>query len=413
MFVSRSPYLVWQAATLVNDRSQPRNVVQWNANRIGLAVVAAFSVFYAVLAVRFTLVPTGDGLRNASGGVIGNDFLFFYTASKVLLAGDAAMVFDQTRFFALQQQIGGQPIQFPWAYPPHFLIFLAPLAWMPFIPALFVWLTATTAPFVFIIRRYSALPLLTIPFLPPIVHNLISGQNGALTASLAAGGMAALAVRRSWLAGILFGCLAYKPQTFVLAPICLLACRDLRAFGGLMITATGLPLLALAAFGTDIWASFFEQLPRQMSYVTSGRMPTDRFATVFIFLFSATGDETLARVGQAISTMAALTLVYACWRRSKDFYARALAFCVALPLATPYLYEYDFALWSLPAALLATKLWRGEAGGVQWIALIVLMWLPPVIFWSSLAGLNYSVLGVLALVPFAFAAAPRVVPGTV
>ena len=57
-------------------------------------------------------------------------------------------------------------------------------------------------------------------------------------------------------------------------------------------------------------------------------------------------------------------------------HAKTLAFAVALPLATPYLYEYDFALWSLPAAMLAMRFWRGEAGGAWWLAFVILAFLP-------------------------------------
>ena len=103
----------------------------------------------------------------------------------------------------------------------------------------------------------------------------------------------ALAAGRSLLAGLLFGCLAYKPQVFVLAPICLLACRDLRALIGLAITGLGLPLAGLVAFGLDIWLKFIEHLPEQMSYVTSGRMPRERFATVCRQAVTATEKVTV------------------------------------------------------------------------------------------------------------------------
>ena len=141
-----------------------------------------------------------------------------------------------------------------------------------------------------------------------------------------------------------------------------------------------------------------------MSYVTSGRMPRERFATVFITLLDFTGHETFAKAGQGISTLAAWAFVYWCWRRTRDVFARALAFCVALPLATPYLYEYDFALWSLPAAFLGMKIWRGEADWRDWGAFVVLAFLPTLIWIVSLAKMNVTVLPVLALVPFAAAA---------
>ncbi len=380
-------------------RAADASGISWTAPRIALMACASLAIFYTVLAIRFTLVPTGDGVHNASGGVLGNDFLFFYSASKLVLAGTPQMVFDQARFFDLQESIAGQRLQFPWAYPPHLLLLIAPLALLSYIPALFAWLAVTTAPLILLIRKLSGAPLLAALILPPLIQNTISGQNGALTASLAAGAIAALAARRNFLGGLLFGCLVYKPQVFVLAPICLLACRSPRAFAGLAVSGLGLPLAGLLLFGPDMWRMFFEHLPDQMSYVVSGRMPRKRFATIFIFLLDTTASETIARIGQGISTLAAWAMVYACWRRSGDVFVRAFAFCVALPLSTPYLYEYDFALWSLPAAFLAMRIWRGQGGAGDWAAFLILSFLPPGIWISSLVGLNFAVIGILALVP--------------
>jgi hypothetical protein len=323
----------------------------------------------------------------------------------MFLAGEPLAVFDQERLFALEESIAGQRLQFPWAYPPHLLLALAPLALLSYIPALYAWLAATTAPIVWLIRRLSGAPVLAILILPPLVQNAISGQNGALTATLVAGGLAAMAAGRPLLSGLLFGCLVYKPQVFVLAPICLIACRAPRAFAGLAITGIGLPLLGLIAFGPEMWRMFFEHLPDQLSYVTSGRMPRDRFATIYVALQNLGAGETLAKAGQAVSTLAAWGLVYWCWRRTGDVCVRAFALCVAMPLASPYMFDYDLALWSLPAAMLAMRIWRGEGGARDWIPFLILAFLPPLIWMGSLAKVNYGVVAVLALVPFVAARA--------
>ncbi len=391
------------AGRMTSSNSGGEIAIEWRAPRVALVLCASVWLFYAILAAWLTLTPTGKGLTNAAGGVLGNDFLFFYSASKMLLAGDPIAVFDQDRFFALQESIAGQRLQFPWAYPPHLLLLVAPLALVPYVGALYAWLVATTAPVVWLIRRLSGAPFLVALILPPLAQNASSGQNGALTASLAAGGLAAIAAGRPLLSGLLFGCLLYKPQVFVLAPICLLACREPRAFAGFAITGLGLPLLGLVVFGPEMWRMFFEHLPDQMSYVTSGRMPRDRFATVYVALQNIGAGETFAKAGQGVSTLAAWALVYWCWRRTRDVLARAFAFCVAMPLSSPYMFEYDLALWSLPAAMLATRVWNGESRLREWIPLLILAFLPPLIWMGSLAKTNFGVVAILALAPFVIA----------
>ena len=66
-------------------------------------------------------------------------------------------------------------------------------------------------------------------------------------------------------------------------------------------------------------------------------------------------------------------------------------------MATPYLYEYDLALWSLPAAVLGARLWNGEGRGLDWPAFLLLALLPPAIFYMGTFVVNVSVVGVLAL----------------
>jgi hypothetical protein len=381
-----------------------RPTIEWTPARLGLVAVAIVAIIYALISIRFTLVPTGERVSNAAGGVLGNDFMIFYSSSKIVLEGEPANVFDQDVFFALQDSISGKSLHFPFGYPPHVLLLLAPLALVPYIAALYGWLAFVAVPFVALARRMSGTPWLALLVMPPIVQNMISGQNGAFTAALIAGGVAAIATGRSFLAGLLFGCLAYKPQVLVLAPICLLACRDWRAFQGLVVTGLGLPLLGLAVFGFDIWRQFVEHLPEHMAYVTSGRLPRDRFATTFISLLELTGSENVARAGQAVSTLCAWGLVYWSWRKTSDVFARVLAFAVAMPLATPYIYDYDLALWALPAAFLGMRLWRGQVGGAWWLAFLLLTFLPSLIWIVSTTKHNVTVLPVLALAPFVIAA---------
>ena len=66
--------------------------------------------------------------------------------------------------------------------------------------------------------------LLVAAAFPAVLVNIGHGQNGFLTAALL-GGALLLLDRRPWLAGVLIGLLAYKPQFGVLIPIALLAGR--------------------------------------------------------------------------------------------------------------------------------------------------------------------------------------------
>src|SRR5450432_3552842 len=200
---------------------------------------------YAWIAIPLTLIPRLGSL-SYHGGPVGNDFLAFYSAAVLAWDHSAAEVYDLARLYAFQDALSGTATHLPFPYPPQFLLYLAPLTTIAHLPALYLWIVATSAPFVLIVRRLSGLALPLVALAPPLIQNAIDGQNGALTASLFAGGLLLLANRRPALAGILFGLLSYKPQVFLLIPLCLLAARQYRALGALIVTGIVLLTASLA-----------------------------------------------------------------------------------------------------------------------------------------------------------------------
>jgi hypothetical protein len=376
--------------------------------RIGLpAIILCVVAFaYAWLAVPLTLVPH-EGLLNRLGTPTGNDFLAFYSAALSSWAPAATDIYDLSRLFPLEDSVSGTSIHLPFPYPPSILLYVAPLAAMNYLPALYFWIGATTAPFVLIVRKMSGLAAPVILLAPPLVQNAIDGQNGALTASLFAGGLVLLGNRRPLLAGVLFGLLSYKPQAFILIPICLLAAREYRALTSLFLTCCCLLLASILAFGIAIWWKFIAFMPQQLAFVLDGRLPVTRCATMFLLVFHATGSLALANIAQAGATLAAWALVGWTWRRTDAIFPRALAFCVAMPLSTPYMFEYDLAVWTLPAAILLGRLWRGEGRLLDWASLSLLWLLPPLIWFTSSAAQHLSALALLPLAAYAISTVKR------
>ena len=132
------------------------------------------------------------------------------------------------------------------------------MATVPYGWGLGLWLVASFAAYLAAIR--AILPrretLLVAAAFPAVFINVGHGHNGFLTTALL-GGALLLLHRRPWLAGVLIGLLAYKPQFGVLIPLALLAdrrwithCRrgaDRRC--ALIAFSTGM-------FGTGIWQAF-------------------------------------------------------------------------------------------------------------------------------------------------------------
>ena len=265
-----------------------------------ILVLCSLGLAYAGLAVPAALFPAA-GLHTRLGGTVGGDFLAFYSAASLAWSHAASEAYDLARLFRLEAAISGIALRTPCPYPPVFLLYAAPLAALPYLAALYVWLFAGVTPFALVARRLSGLALPLIVLSPPVVQNAIDGQNGALTASLFAVGLSLLNGGRPVLAGIAFAFLSYKPQTFLLIPVCLIAAREYRA---LVAAAAGavLWISSLAVFGFETWWKFLGVVSQQMSFVLDGQEPTARFPTIFVLVLETTGNPLLAKAAQGLST---------------------------------------------------------------------------------------------------------------
>src|SRR4051794_16947716 len=100
----------------------------------------AGAVLFASLAGLVYLAATSDGLNDYQQRPLGTDFSNIYVAGKLVLEGHPAAPFDHTLQHARAQEIfGAQTPLYGWHYPPFFHFVAAPLATMPYLPALAVW----------------------------------------------------------------------------------------------------------------------------------------------------------------------------------------------------------------------------------------------------------------------------------
>ena len=92
---------------------------------------------------------------------------------------------------------------------------------------------------------------------PAVFVNLGHGHNGFLTAALMGGALVHLD-RRPWLAGILFGLLAYKPQFGLMIPLVLVVTGRWRTIAAAAATVLALAAATTLVFGVDVWTAFLE-----------------------------------------------------------------------------------------------------------------------------------------------------------
>jgi hypothetical protein len=353
----------------------------------------AAAVLCASVAGLAYLVATSDGLNDYQLRPLGTDFSNIYVAGKQVLEGHPQAPFDHTLQHARAREIfGAQTPLYGWHYPPFFHFVAAPLAAMPYLPALALWQGATLLLYLLAIRSIIGPPaslwrgggtpvpslwlLLALAF-PAVFVNLGHGHNGFLTAALL--GFALLQLeRRPAVAGILFGLLAYKPQFGLMIPLVLLATGRWRALMAAAVTIAALTVAVTLAFGTGTWRAFFQSAGFTREVLEQGGPGWHLIQSVFSAVRMWGGAIPLAYAAQGALTLGIAAALVWLWRSQADFSIKAAALCIGALLATPYSLDYDMMALAPAIAFLGVHgLRRGFAR--YEITLLAALWAVPLI----------------------------------
>jgi hypothetical protein len=361
---------------------------------IRIACICALATIVSVIA----LFATAHGTLDYLGRPIGTDFSNVWAAGKMALDGVAAKAWSWPDHFAVQRAVHDRADidVFGWHYPPPFLLIASVLALLPYVPAAILWQLVTLAPFTWLmwrlVPRWETL-LLTLAA-PATLVCLTHGQNGFLTGLLLGGALAFLD-RRPFLAGLIFGCLIYKPQFGLILPLLLLAGKHWRAILGAILSASLIVGLTFAIWGWPVWQAFLDSLP------LTRRLVIEQGATGFYKIMSPfaavrmwSGPVPLAYGVQLVFTVASMAAVtWAALLRDRPELRNALV-CAAVVLSTPYVLDYDLVVL-LPAL---AWLWLDgrKHGFLRWDAtLMALIWATP-LFGRQLAQYAYIPLGLIS-----------------
>jgi hypothetical protein len=374
--------------------------------RLGLSAALVAFLSFCAMWVQWQSAP---GVIRVSG-----DFVSFWTAGKLALAGRAAEAYQEAPHFVEQMALHGGP-RWPYLaffYPPFFMLLCAGLALLGYFSALCVWLVTTCACYAAAMRallprglREEPVWLLLMGY-PAVMVNAGFGQNGFLSTALL-GGAAVWLDRRPVLAGMCLGGLAYKPQLGIIVPLALVVAGRWRCFAAAGATVLVMAAAATLAFGADVWPAFLAGMTHARINWLEPISP--HYMKFFITVYGAIrlheGPLALAYAAQAAVTVtAALMLVLALWRRpagARSGRAEIAATAACVPFCSPFMLEYDLVILAVPMAwLLGEALRDGFRRGE--VATLLAVCLAPVLFKVTLFD-NAMKLGAIAAAAMLFA----------
>lgn len=313
----------------------------------------------------------------SSGNPVGADFIAYWAAAKLALLGRASEIYQLASLARIEDLAqAGMSKHTAWFYPPFFLLLVLPLGALPYLVAYPVFAGASALLFYASLRRWlpaTGFGIVILAF-PGLCRNLLDGQNGLITAALAALTCWWLP-RQPRLAGLSLGLLVIKPHLGLLFPLWLLQRRAWSA-----LTSASLCVLMLIAactllFGADIWSAAGQGLANARHYLEHG-IPLHRMPTVFALLRGQGVDLGLAWLAHGLVALIALLSVLRIWQLSPALELQVAALVAGTLLLSPYLFDYDNA-W----LLLAIAALLRHVGAGRWLpgerAWLLLAWLAP------------------------------------
>jgi hypothetical protein len=331
----------------------------------------------------------------APGMNVARDFAAFWTAGDLTLQGRLADAYGAPGVAAVAA-LFGPGVYSPFWYPPPALLIWLPFALMPFAVAAALWIAGSGLAYAMAIRKVAGGGLILALAFPSVLICGLYGQNSLFSAALL-GAAAVTLGRHPVVAGVLLGCLAYKPQLAMLAPLTLMLAGRWQAFSSAAVTVVTLIAASVLAFGVEPWLAFIGNLPAGKAWFADGVPGYDKFASPYAALRLLGSTDTAAWTVQAIAAVAAILGLIWIARQRPGGAAEVSAMVVTSGLCVPSLGEYDLVILIVPAAWLAAEAARNGWLPYERITLAGLYVMPLAIKVAAMHGVPLAPAAVVTL----------------
>jgi alpha-1,2-mannosyltransferase len=398
------------------------------------------ALFMLILAIGNHFLPQS---RSLTRQMLGHDFLVFYSGGQLARTGQYHDLYNMDTLKRMEHATGvSSNLEMgngfgPWWNPPHAAWMFSPLTFLSYPNALIVWQFISMIAFaisVYLLARmlpegtswktWALIPLfmmISMPFVQAISH----GQNTFITLLLLTITATLWRKNRGFLAGIVCGLLAYKPQHCALIAIVLVFNQGIPAVCGLAITgAATLAFTTIAMPGalhdflfrmpanlTQFQESNHYMWERHVTFkgfwrlLLQGRDTGPTSATVMVFWFACWG-AIAAMLRGAIwnvriqnSKLKLQNPTQHSGLSTQHSTDRLIAATIAAtPLLMPFYFDYDMLLLSVAAVLYVADRMRSPAMATDRLA--AMAWTTLFIsfqFGTVIAGQTHFNVNVLAL----------------
>ena len=307
-------------------------------------------------------------------GTAARDYASYHYAFQAAAQGEHP--YDAAALSSLAQAEGTRDAVHPYLYPPPFLLFVAPTAWLDLDTAFLAWRVlqelCLLAACLALVRAWMPLDRMVLPVTALVVgvmyavrYGVELGQANAMVLALVLGGVALVSTRPR-VAGALVGTAAMLKMSPALVLVWWLARKEYPAVIASVVTAVGLTLLSLLLVSpSSQWAFYTAVLPElSAGHYLGLEIRLDMFGNHSIpnlwYQVFSTGDPyrlpLAARVASGVTALAGLAAVAWVWKDRSDephaVAAQAAAVLVGMLFVPAYTYEHHL-VFAVPALVLS------------------------------------------------------------
>lgn len=303
-------------------------------------------------------------LRDRNGNLKGTDFLHLYTLGTLAVERRGADLYDMNAQAAVaaSRVPDATGIRYLPLYPPQVSLLFAPLAHLSYGWALASWWIATCLVYGVCchsvwracpnLREYGATVALLAVAFPAFFHLIAWGQTSALALACFTALFFLLRSRRELVAGLVVGCLIFKPQLGLAAAFIFLATGAWKIVAGAMMSAAAQLLCGILYYGMGPLAEWLRTMAG-VGHVLPWLEPRpyqNHCLRTFWAMIVPWPQVSLALY--LLSAGVVLGGTIAVWRRAgQPWSLRYSALLLATVLVSPHLTVYDLVVLA-PAFLL-------------------------------------------------------------
>jgi hypothetical protein len=317
------------------------------------------------------------GLRDRYGNLKGTDFLHFYTLGLIAHEHRGTQLYDMRAQAELASAHVPQAVGIYYLplYPPQVSILFAPLSDFSYTYALAVWWLVSAGIYFACchwmwracpnLERHHATVIILCAAFPAFFHLIAWGQTSAIALLCFTAMYFCLRSRREFLAGVVFGCLAFKPQLALAGAIIFIVSGAWKVVTGAALSAAAQFLAGVLYYGTQVfhdWLWMIRNLRAAMPFLEPKIYQTHCLRTFWSMLVPW---PALALGLYAVSAALVLVMTILLWRgRSVSLGVRYSALLFATVLIAPHLTVYDLVILAPAMMLLSDQLMTGGGSEV-------------------------------------------------